>query len=190
MILSDQDLLLAIEEKKLVIDPFDPQRVQPSSYDLHLDEKVLVFENHLLAVMDVREKAEATRLVEIDEKKGFILHPGEFILGNTQEKFVIPNDLAAKLEGRSSLGRIGLIIHATAGYVDPGFSGQLTFEISNISRLPIRIFPKMRIAQICFIQMTSPAKVPYGSPKLGSKYKGQMGPTESRIYKDFAKKRK
>lgn len=187
MILSDRDIKKAIVEKNLTIDPFDPARVQPSSYDLRLDNSVLVFDNHLLDVVDVREKVDVSRLVKIDKKKGFILHPGEFILGNTQEEFKIPANLAAKLEGRSSLGRIGLIIHATAGYVDPGFSGQLTFEISNISRLPIRIYPGMRIAQICFFQMSSPAEVPYGSRSLGSKYKGQMGPTGSRIYKDFKK---
>jgi len=187
MILSDRDIKKAIEEKRLVIDPFDPERVQPSSYDLLLDDSLLVFDNHLLEVVDVRKKVDASRLVKIDKKKGFILHPGEFILGNTEEEFTIPNDLAAKLEGRSSLGRIGLVIHATAGYVDPGFSGQLTFEISNISRLPIKIHRRMRIAQICFFQMSSPVEVPYGSKKLGSKYKGQMGPTVSKIYQDFKK---
>jgi dCTP deaminase len=187
MILSDQDIIKAVKDGWIVIDPFDSACVQPSSYDLHLTGELLVFDNHRVGVVDVRKRAEVSHLVTIDEKEGFVLHPGEFILGSTVECFKIPSDLAAKLEGKSSLGRLGLIIHATAGFVDPGFEGQLTFEISNISRLPIRIYPGMKIAQICFFRMTSPAKTPYGSKKLGSKYKGQKGPTGSRIYLDFFK---
>ena len=186
MILSDRDIIKAIKSQHLVIDPFEDECVQPSSYDLHLAREVLVFDSHKTAVVDVKEKTEVTRLVQLDEE-GFVLHPQEFILGSTEEFFKIPADLAAKLEGKSSLGRLGLVIHATAGYVDPGFEGQLTFEISNISRLPIKIYPRMKIAQICFFQMTSPARVPYGSRKLGSKYKGQRGPTPSKVYLNFQK---
>lgn len=188
MILSDQDIAKAVKEGRIGIEPFDPNCLQPSSYDLHLGERILVFDNHRVGVVDVREDIEVSRLVRIDERDGLIIHPGEFVLGSTLESFRIPSNLAAKIEGRSSLGRLGLIVHATAGFVDPGFEGELTFEISNISRLPIRIYPKMRIAQICFFKMSSPARTPYGSRKLGSKYKGQKGPTRSKIHLDFERK--
>ncbi len=185
MILSDGDILKAIKKRQLLIKPFILFRLQPSSYDLCLYPEVLVFDNHKLSVIDIKKKVEVTRTVKIDAQNGFILHPGEFILGSTAETFKIPGDLAAKLEGKSSLGRIGLIIHATAGYVDPGFQGQLTFEISNISKLPIKLYPGMKIAQICFFKMSSSVLIPYGSEKLGSKYGGQKGPTASKIHLDF-----
>lgn len=176
-----------IKRGDLKIKPFAKESVQPSTYDLYLDEEVRVFDNWNTGVIDVRERSDVSRVVKMSEN-GFIVHPGEFLLGATVEKFTLPNDIAAKLEGRSSLGRLGLVIHATAGYVDPGFSGWLTFEISNLSRLPIRIYPKMKIAQICFFQMSSPVMRPYGSKALGSKYQGQRGPTASRAWMDYVKK--
>jgi len=190
MILSDKDIRQAIAKRHLVIKPFDEHCVQPSSYDLHLEKEVRVFDSHRTGIVDVKKEIDCSRLVKIDPQEGFILHPGEFILGATTEFFKIPADLAAKLEGKSSLGRLGLIIHATAGYVDPGFSGYLTFEISNISRLPLRIYPGMKIAQICFFRMSSPVETPYGSKKLGSKYKGQKGPTASKVYLEFKDEQK
>jgi len=186
MILSDRDIIKRIKAGSLLIDPFKEEHVQPSTVDLELCSKVRIFNNFELGVIDLRSREDPTREVEIG-KKGFIIHPGEFLLGATKETFKIPLDLAAKIEGRSSLGRLGLIIHATAGYVDPGFSGEITFEISNISRTPIRIYPGMRIAQICFFQMTSKVQRPYGSKELGSKYQGQKGPTSSRVWRDFEK---
>lgn len=184
MILSDIDILKKIEAGELVILPFEEKNLQPSTVDLRLSPQVRVFNNWELGVIDVKEERDSTKAIEIQEK-GFIVHPGEFILGSTIEKIEMPSDLAAKMEGRSSLGRLGLIIHATAGYVDPGFSGQLTFEISNISRTSIRIYPRMRIAQICFFKMSSRVRHPYGSKELGSKYQGQEGPTSSKIWRDF-----
>jgi dCTP deaminase len=186
VILSDQDIVKRIRSKSLIVSPFTKTNLQPSTLDLRLDPNVLVFDNYSIAVIDVAKPINVSRKVKVGSD-GFIIHPGEFILGSTIEHFSIPTDLAAKVEGRSSLGRLGLVIHATAGYIDPGFSGNITFEISNISRLPIKLYAKMRIAQIAFHQMTSSAAVPYGDKKLGSKYKGQRGPTESRLYKDFKK---
>lgn len=184
MILSDRDIKKLIKEKKLIITPFDEKCVQPSSVDLHLAKEVLVFDNYAAAEIDVREKIDVTRKVTIGEK-GFVLHPGEFILGSTTEYLEIPTDLAGKLEGKSSLGRLGLIVHATAGFVDPGWKGELTYEITNISRLPIRIYADMKISQICFFQMSSEVENPYGSAKIKSKYSGQKGPTASKGYLNF-----
>lgn len=186
MILSDKDILKRIKKGEIKIQPLDKNCVQPSTIDLHLSDQVRIFDNWQIGVVDVKEKSETSRLVKL-EKEGFIIHSGEFLLGATVEKISLPDDVAAKLEGRSSLGRWGLIIHATAGYVDPGFSGWLTFELSNLSRLPIRIYPGMKIAQICFFQMSSKVLHPYGSKKLGSKYQGQKGPTASRAWMDFKK---
>ncbi len=184
MILSDRDIKKLVAQKRLVIKPYDPNCVQPSTYNLHFSNRVRVFDTHKASIVDIKEKIDISRLVTV-EKEGFILHPNEFILGSTVEYFKIPKSLAAKLEGRSSLGRLGLIIHATAGYVDPGFSGHLTFEISNISRLPIKLYPFMKIAQICFFKMSSPVAIPYGDKRLKSKYMNQKGPTASRIYLEF-----
>jgi len=184
MILSDKDILEKIQEGDLKIEPFDPSCVQPSTVDLHLSPEVRVFNNWEIGVVDLKQKNDSSRSVRI-EPQGFIIHPGEFLLGATTEKISLPDDIAAKLEGRSSLGRLGLIIHATAGYVDPGFSGWLTFEISNISRLPIRAYPEMKIAQICFFRMSTKVLRPYGSKGLKSKYQGQKGPTPSKFWMDF-----
>jgi len=188
MILSDKDILEKIKKGEIKIDPFDKSCVQPSTVDLHLGGEVRVFDSWQTGVVDVCQKVDVSRVVKI-KKEGFIIHPGEFLLGSTVEKIALPNNIAAKLEGRSSLGRLGLVVHATAGYVDPGFSGWLTFELSNLSRLPIRVYPGMKIAQICFFQMSSPVLHPYGSKKLGSKYQGQKGPTASRAWMDFRNER-
>ncbi len=186
MILSDKDLKQVIKNKELIIEPFDVNCVQPSSIDLHLHKDVLVFDNYQASEIDVRKKVDVTRKVTIPET-GFVLHPGEFILGSTTEYFEIPGNLAGKLEGKSSLGRLGLIVHATAGFIDPGFKGELTYEITNVSRLPIRIYADMKVSQICFIKMSSEVETLYGSSKLGSKYSGQKGPTSSMGYKNFKK---
>ena len=188
MILSDKDILEKIKKGEIKIEPFDRNCVQPSTVNLHLSSEIRVFDNWQHGVVDVKEKVDVSRLIKI-KKEGFIIHPGEFLLGSTVEKITLPNDIAAKLEGRSSLGRLGLVVHATAGYVDPGFSGWLTFELSNLSRLPIRVYPGMKIAQICFFQMSSPVLRPYGSKGLGSKYQGQKGPTASRAWMDFKNER-
>jgi len=184
MILSDKDILKRIEIGDLKIEPFDLSCVQPSTIDLHLSPEVRVFNNWEVGVVDVKIQNDISHIVKI-KPNGFIIHPGEFLLGATREKIGLPDDIAGNLEGRSSLGRLGLIIHATAGYVDPGFSGWLTFEISNISRLPIKIYSEMRVAQICFLQMSSKVLKPYGSDGLKSKYQGQKGPTSSRAWMDF-----
>lgn len=187
MILSDRDILARIKSKSLKIVPFDARMLQPSTIDFHLESKISVFDNWQAGMIDLAKKQDVSRVIDIGKSGSFIIHPGEFILGSTIEKLTLPNDLAAKVEGRSSLGRLGLIIHATAGYVDPGFSGHITLEISNISRLPIKLYAGMRIGQMAFIMMSSPVINPYGSKKLGSKYQGQSGPTASRIWKDFKK---
>jgi len=184
MILSDRDLKKRIKEKSLVIKPFDRTCVQPSTYDLHLSGEFRLFSSHDISVIDLREKKSITQLIKINKNKGLVLHPGEFILGSTCEYFEIPNDLAGKLEGKSSLGRLGLVIHATAGYIDPGFKGHITFEMSNLNRVPIILYPDMKVAQICFFMMSSTVDRPYGT--AGNKYQGQKGPTESRAWKDFS----
>lgn len=188
MILSDGEIAKRLKEKSLVIRPFSKENIRPSSCDLLLFNEVRVFDTYKTELIDVKEKNDVSRVVEIDPKKGFVIHPDEFVLGSTKEYFEIPDDLAGKLEGKSSLGRLGLVVHATAGFIDPGFKGYLTFEFSNVSRLPIRLYAGMRIAQICFFQMSSPAKRPYGCDGLRSKYFLQKGPTPSMIWKDFLKK--
>jgi len=189
MILADRDILEKIKKGEIKVEPFDRNFLQPSTIDLRLADEVRVFDNWQTGVVDVCQKVDVSRLVKIS-KNGFIIHPQEFLLGATVEKITLPDNIAAKLEGRSSLGRLGLIIHATAGYIDPGFSGWLTFELSNLSRLPIRIYSGMKIAQICFFQMSSSVLRPYSARGLGSKYQGQCGPTASRAWMDFANKRK
>ncbi len=186
MILSDRTISAAIAEQRIVIDPFDPSMLQPSSVDLTLDYRFLVFRNHTRAVIDVKEDlADLTELVEIDADGVFLLHPGEFVLGSTAERIALPNDLVGRIEGKSSLGRLGLLIHTTAGFVDAGFDGYITLELSNVASLPITLYPGMRIGQISFLQMTTPADVPYGAASLGSKYSGQVGPTASQYWRNF-----
>ncbi|MBA2262810.1 MAG: dCTP deaminase [Solirubrobacterales bacterium] len=187
MILSDRSIREAIDAGRVVVDPLGEQAVQPSSVDIRLDDSFRVFANHRHAVIDVRADQEGlTELVKVAPDEPFILHPGEFVLGSTYERVVLPDDLVARLEGKSSLGRLGLLVHATAGFVDAGFQGWLTLELSNVANLPIAIYPGMKIGQLAFFQLTSPAEHPYGSAELGSKYKGQRGPTASRFFMNYA----
>ncbi len=184
MILSDRTIREAIDAGRIVIDPFDPTCVQPSSIDLHVDSQFRVFANSRYPYIDVKqEMPDLTELVEVKPDEPFILHPGEFVLGSTAERVALPDDLVARLEGKSSLGRLGLLIHSTAGYVDPGWDGYLTLELSNVANLPITLYPGMKIGQISFFMLTTPADVPYGT--AGNKYQGQRGPTASRFYRDF-----
>jgi dCTP deaminase len=186
MILSDRTIRAELEAGRIVIDPLDEQCIQPSSVDLRLDRLFRVFLNHTMPVIDVKEDLEdLTRLVEIGEGEAFILHPGEFVLGSTYERVTLPDDLVGRIEGKSSLGRLGLLIHSTAGFIDAGFSGYLTLELSNVANLPITLYPGMKIGQVSFLRMTTPADVPYGSARVGSKYQGQRGPTPSRYWENF-----
>ena len=186
MILSDRDIRTAIAAGDIGIDPFDERDVQPSSVDLHVDRFFRTFHNARHPFIDVKlPMDDLTEVVEVKEEEAFILHPGEFVLGSTMEYVKLPNHLVARLEGKSSLGRLGLLIHSTAGYVDPGFEGHLTLELSNVANLPITIYPNMKIGQISFFQLTSEAENPYGSGAVGSKYQGQRGPTPSRYYANF-----
>ncbi|HVL33160.1 MAG TPA: dCTP deaminase [Actinomycetota bacterium] len=183
MILSDRDIRKAIENGQLAIDPFDDTMIQPSSIDLHVDSLFRVFNNTRYPYIDVRQEMEdLTSLVEVKPDEPFILHPGEFVLGSTLEKVTLGDEIVARLEGKSSLGRLGLLIHSTAGFVDAGWSGYLTLELSNVANLPITIYPGMKIGQLCVFQMSSPAERSYG--KTG-KYQGQRGPTASRFFMDF-----
>lgn len=186
MILSDRDIRSEIESGRIVIDPFSPDAIQPSSVDLHVDRRFRVFRNSRYPFIDVRqEQPDLTELVEIDAEQPFILHPGEFVLGSTLERVVLPDDLVARLEGKSSLGRLGLLIHSTAGYVDPGWDGNLTLELSNVANLPITLYYGMKIGQISFQRMSSPVEVAYGDARIGSKYRGQRDPTASLYHRDF-----
>jgi len=186
MILSDVDIRKEIAAGRIEIEPFDETCVQPSSVDLHVDARFRVFANSRYPYIDVRsEMPDLTELVEVKDDEPFILHPSEFVLGSTLERVRIPDDLVARLEGKSSLGRLGLLIHSTAGYVDPGWDGYLTLELSNVANLPITIYPGMKIGQISFFRLTTPAEVPYGSKATGSKYQGQRGPTASRFFEEF-----
>jgi dCTP deaminase len=186
VILSDRDIKAAIADGRIGIDPFDAVDVQPSSVDLHVDRFFRTFHNARYPFIDVKKPMdELTELVDMKEDEPFILHPGEFVLGSTMEYVRLPHDLVARLEGKSSLGRLGLLIHSTAGYVDPGFEGHLTLELSNVANLPITIYPNMKIGQISFFRLSSVAENPYGSSKVGSKYQGQRGPTPSKYYENF-----
>jgi dCTP deaminase len=186
-VLSDRDIRASIEAGEIVIKPYDPKDLQPSSVDLHLDRRFRVFRNNRYAYIDVRNpQPDLTELLTIQDDEPFVLHPGEFVLGQTLEWTELPNDLVARLEGRSSLGRLGLLIHSTAGYVDPGWKGHLTLELSNVANLPIALYYAMSIGQISYFKMSSPVERPYGSPELGSKYQGQSEPTASAFHRDFA----
>jgi len=186
MICSDKSIRELIASKEIVIEPFDDSCVQPSSVDLHIDRYFRLFRNHSLEVIDVKEDQEnLTELVEIEEDGVLVLHPGEFILGATLERVALPDNIVGRLEGKSSLGRLGLLIHSTAGFVDPGFDGYITLELSNVANLPIKLYPGMKIGQISFLYMTTPADQPYGALGLGSKYQFQRGPTPSRYFANF-----
>ena len=189
MILSDRSIREALGAGHIEIDPLDEACIQPSSVDLKMDRFFRVFRNHTAGVIDVKENLEdLTELVEIpahDPDAVFMLHPGEFVLGSTAERVRLPQDLVGRLEGKSSLGRLGLLIHSTAGFIDAGWDGHITLELSNIATLPITLYPGMKIGQISFLRMTTPADVPYGSGTIGSKYQGQRGPTPSRYWENF-----
>ncbi len=186
MVLSDRSIKKALAQGRIVIDPLEEEHIQPASVDLRLDRKVLVFGNHQQPFIDVRESLDSlSEMVVVEEDKPFILHPGDFVLGSTLEHIELPADLVARLEGKSSLGRIGLVIHSTAGFVDPGWKGNLTLELSNLARLPITLYYGMKIGQISFLELSTPADRLYGSESLGSKYQGQREPTPSRFHWDF-----
>ena len=186
MLLSDRDILSELDQGRVVLDPYDPALLQPSSFDVRLDRLFRLFDNHKYAVIDPAEhQPELTRLVETRGDEPFILHPGEFVLGSTYEQVTLPDDIAARLEGKSSLGRLGLLTHSTAGFVDPGFTGHITLELSNVATLPIKLWPGMKIGQLCFFRLSSPAMRPYGSGQYASRYQGQRGPTASRSYLNF-----
>jgi len=186
MVLSDKTIQEELARGRIVINPLDKSCIQPASVDVHLDRKLLLFRNSRRPYIDIRENLESlTDMEEIADDQPFMLHPGEFILGSTVEHISIPEDLVARLEGKSSLGRIGLLIHSTAGYVDPGWKGHLTLELSNVSNLPVTLYYSMKIGQISFLRLTTAAERLYGSPGLGSKYQGQTEPTASRLYRDF-----
>lgn len=189
MVLSDRDIRRELARGRLVVEPLDASCIQPASIDVHLDRKLLVFRNSRQPYIDIRHPSEdLTEMVEISDDAPFILHPGEFVLGSTVESIALPDDMVARLEGKSSLGRLGLLIHSTAGYVDPGWRGHLTLELSNVARLPITLYHGMKIGQISFLTLSSPAENLYGSETLGSKYQGQQDPTPSRVWQEFLKK--
>jgi dCTP deaminase len=188
VVLSDRTIREEIESGRIVIDPFEASNVQPSSIDVRVDRQFRVFHNARYPYIDVRQPMDdLTELVEVSDEEPFILHPGEFVLGQTLERVTLPDDLVARLEGKSSLGRLGLLIHSTAGFVDSGFSGNLTLELSNVANLPITIYHGMPIGQISFMRMDGPVERPYGSGEAGSKYQGQAEPTPSRFYLNFNK---
>jgi len=188
MLLSDRDIRAEVESGRVQLDPLDMGMIQPSSIDVRLDKFFRLFDNHKYPFIDpAEEQPDLTRGVEVGPGEPFILHPGEFVLGSTFELVTLPDDIAARLEGKSSLGRLGLLTHSTAGFVDPGFSGHVTLELSNVATLPIKLWPGMKIGQLCFFRLSSPSEHPYGSDKYGSRYQGQRGPTASRSWKNFHK---
>ncbi len=190
MLLSDRDIRAEVDAGRVGLDPYDATMVQPSSVDVRLDRMFRVFENHRYPHIDpAEEQPELTRQVEPNGDEPFILHPGEFVLGSSFELVTLPDDVAARLEGKSSLGRLGLLTHSTAGFIDPGFSGHVTLELSNVATLPIKLWPGMKIGQLCFFRLSSAAEHPYGSAVYGSRYQDQRGPTPSRSYANFHRTR-
>jgi dCTP deaminase len=186
VLLSDRDIKAELTAGRIGLDPLDSSMIQPSSIDVRLDGLFRLFDNHKYAYIDPAEdQPELTHLIETKPDEPFILHPGEFVLGATYEQVTLPDDVAARLEGKSSLGRLGLLTHSTAGFIDPGFSGHVTLELSNVATLPIKLWPGMKIGQLCFFQLSSAAEKPYGSSEYGSRYQGQRGPTASRSFQNF-----
>ena len=186
MVLSDRTISRLLAEDRIGIEPYDEALLQPSSVDVRVDRFFRVFHNARYPFIDVKQPQEdLTELVEVQHDEPFILHPGEFVLGSTLERVVLPDDLVARLEGKSSLGRLGLLIHSTAGFIDPGWDGHVTLELSNVANLPITIYFGMKIGQLSFMELTEPAETPYGARSLGSKYQGQKGPTPSRYWQNF-----
>ena len=186
MVLSDRTIKRLLAEGRIAIDPFEPALIQPSSIDMRVDRWFRVFRNSRYPYIDVKtEQEDLTELVEAEDGEPFILHPGEFVLGSTLERVGLPDDVVGRLDGKSSLGRLGLLIHSTAGFIDPGWDGHVTLELSNVANLPITIYHAMKIGQLSFVQLSEPAETPYGAGVLGSKYQGQQGPTPSRYYENF-----
>ena len=186
MLLSDSDIRSYVASGRVRLKPWDPEMVQPSSVDIHLDRFFRLFDNHKYPVVDpAADQPELTRLIEVSADGEFVLHPGEFVLGATYERVTLADDVAARLEGKSSLGRLGLLTHSTAGFIDPGFSGHVTLELSNTATLPIKLYPGMKVGQLRFFQLSSPAERPYGAGATGSRYQGQRGPTASRSHLNF-----
>jgi len=184
--MSDRDIRAQIEAGRIGLEPLEMDLLQPSSFDVRLDRFFRLFDNHKYPYIDPSENQDdLTRLIEVAPDEPFILHPGEFVLGSTYEFVKLPDDIAARLEGKSSLGRLGLLTHSTAGFVDPGFNGHVTLELSNTATLPIKLWPGMKIGQLCFFQLSSPSENPYGSSQYGNRYQGQRGPTASRSYLNF-----
>jgi dCTP deaminase len=188
VLLSDRDINAEINSGRVKVEPFDAAMVQPSSVDVRLDRFFRVFENHKYSVIDPSiEQPDLTREIAVEPDEEFILHPGEFVLASTYEVITLPDDIAGRLEGKSSLGRLGLLTHSTAGFIDPGFSGHITLELSNVANLPVKLYPGMKIGQLCLIKLSSPAEHPYGSALYGSRYQGQRGPTASKSWLNFHK---
>jgi|SRR5579872_2117005 len=186
VVLSDRTIRRLLGEGRILIEPYDESLLQPSSVDVRVDRRFRVFRNSRYPFINVKEpQEELTELVEVAGDDPFILHPGEFVLGSTLERIGLPDDLVGRLDGKSSLGRLGLLIHSTAGFIDPGWDGHVTLELSNVANLPITIYPEMKIGQLSFVQLTEPAETPYGADAIGSKYQGQTGPTPSRYWQNF-----
>jgi dCTP deaminase len=186
VLLSDRDIRAELDAGRIGLEPYAPEMIQPSSIDVRIDRYFRLFDNHKYPFIDPAEdQPDLTRLVEVEPDQPFILHPGEFVLGATYEQVTLPNDLAARLEGKSSLGRLGLLTHSTAGFIDPGFSGHVTLELSNMATLPIKLWPGMKIGQLCFFKLSSPSEKPYGSAEYKSRYQNQRGPTASRSFANF-----
>lgn len=190
VLISDRDIRREIDEGRIGLDPYDPAMLQPASIDVRLDRFFRLFDNHKYPHIDPsQDQSELTRLVQTRADEPFILHPGEFVLGATYEKVTLPDDVAARLEGKSSLGRLGLLTHSTAGFIDPGFSGHVTLELSNMATLPIMLWPGSKVGQLCFFRLSSPTEHPYGTGEYGNRYQGQRGPTASRGYLNFHRTR-
>ena len=186
MLLSDRDIRAEVAAGRVLLEPYEASMIQPSSIDVRIDRYFRLFDNHKYGFIDpALDQPDLTRMVEVDGNEPFVLHPGEFVLGSTYELVTLPDDVAARLEGKSSLGRLGLLTHSTAGFIDPGFSGHVTLELSNVATLPILLWPGMKIGQMCFFRLSSPSEQPYGSSATGSRYQGQRGPTASRSHKGF-----
>lgn len=188
MLMSDRDIRAEVEAGRVRLDPWDPAMVQPASVDVRLDRFFRIFENHRYEVIDpAADQSDLTRMIEVEGDEPFILHPGEFVLGATYEYVTLSDGIAARLEGKSSLGRLGLLTHSTAGFIDPGFSGHVTLELSNMATLPVKLYPGMKVGQLCFFRLSSSAEHPYGSSTTGSHYQGQRGPTASRSHLGFSR---
>ncbi|MDQ0893975.1 dCTP deaminase [Agromyces ramosus] len=186
MLLSDRDIRAELDQQRIGLEPYEPSMIQPSSIDVRLDRYFRLFDNHKYPFIDPAEdQPELTHLIEVRPDEAFILHPGEFVLASTYEAVTLPDDVAARLEGKSSLGRLGLLTHSTAGFIDPGFTGHVTLELSNVATLPIKLWPGMKIGQMCFFRLSSPSERPYGSAEYANRYQGQRGPTASRSFHNF-----